>query len=222
MKEGLVKRISRIISASANALVDSVENATPQLVMEQAIREIDDAIAEVRDQLGKAEAAKYLSSKTLNDENSRHVELSSQIEIAMREGRDDLAEVAIAKQMDIEAQIPVLEKAVSEADQEIAELNACIGALQGKKREMREQLREYAKATDHITNGATGQEQGGSRATSDKVDQATDAFNRVLERAGVPVSESSADAGKLAELEELSRNNRIKERLAKLKSQAEV
>ncbi|MGL6161609.1 PspA/IM30 family protein [Microbulbifer sp.] len=222
MKEGLVKRISRIISASANALVDSVENATPQLVMEQAIREIDDAIAEVRDQLGKAEAAKYLSSKTLNDENSRHVELSGQIEIAVREDRDDLAEVAIAKQMDIEAQIPVLEKAVSEADQEIAELNACIGALQGKKREMREQLREYAKATDHIANGATGQEQGGSRATSDKVDQATDAFNRVMERAGVPVSESSADAGKLAELEELSRNNRIKERLAKLKSQAEV
>ncbi|AMX01281.1 PspA/IM30 family protein [Microbulbifer thermotolerans] len=222
MKEGLVKRISRIISASVNALVDSVENATPQLVMEQAIREIDEAIQDVRDQLGKAEAAKYLSSKALNDENSRHSSLAEQIDIAVREGRDDLAEVAIAKQMDIEAQLPVLEKAIADADAEINELNAYISALQGKKREMREQLREFAKASEHVADGPSGGERGTSRTTANKVDQATDAFNRVLERAGVPTAESSADAGKLAELEELARNNRIQERLAKIKSEAKV
>lgn len=222
MKEGLVKRISRIISASANAVVDSVENATPQLVMEQAIREIDDAIYEVRDQLGKAEAAKYLSSRTLNSENTKHGELQSQIELAVREGRDDLAEVAIAKQMDIEAQIPVLEKAISDADQEISELTSYISALQGKKREMREQLREFAKATDHIANGPTAQEQGGKRDTARKVEQAEGAFNRVLESGGVPTASSSADPGKLAELEELARSNRIRERLAKFKSEADA
>ncbi|MCX2779138.1 PspA/IM30 family protein [Microbulbifer thermotolerans] len=222
MKEGLVKRISRIISASVNALVDSVENVTPQLVMEQAIREIDEAIQDVRDQLGKAEAAKYLSSKALNDENSRHSSLAEQIDIAVREGRDDLAEVAIAKQMDIEAQLPVLEKAIADADAEINELNAYISALLGKKREMREQLREFAKASEHVADGPSGGERGTSRTTANKVDQATGAFNRVLERAGVPTAESSADAGKLAELEELARNNRIQERLAKIKSEAKV
>ena len=222
MKEGLIKRISRIISASANAVVDSVENATPQLVMEQAVREIDDAIADVRDQLGKAEAAKYLSSKALNDENIRHTSLDEQIELAVQQGRDDLAEAAIAKQMDIEAQIPVLEKAVAESDQEIGELNSYISALQGKKREMREQLREFVKASEHVINGATGEQQGSSRATAEKVEQATGAFSRILESAGVPTAESSADANKLAELEELARSNRIKERLAKIKTQTEV
>ncbi|SHF37109.1 phage shock protein A (PspA) family protein [Microbulbifer donghaiensis] len=220
MKEGLVKRISRLISASANALVDSVENATPQLVMEQAIREIDDAIAEVRDQLGKAEAAKYLSSKTLNDENNRHSALAEQIDIAVKESRDDLAEAAIAKQMDIEAQLPVLEKAIADADAEISELNAYIGALQGKKRDMREQLRDFVVASEHAGNGASGEQRGSSRSTADKVDQAEGAFSRVLENAGVPTTQSSADASKLAELEELARNNRIKERLAKIKSEA--
>ncbi|TLM75610.1 PspA/IM30 family protein [Microbulbifer harenosus] len=222
MKEGLIKRISRIISASANALVDSVENATPQLVMEQAIREIDDAIAEVRDQLGKAEAAKYLSSKALNDENARHATLSEQIEVAVQQGRDDLAEAAIAKQMDIEAQIPVLEKAIAESDREISELSSYISALQGKKREMREQLRDFTKASEHVSNGTTAEQTGSSRTTANKVEQASGAFNRILENAGVPTSESSADASKLAELEELSRSNRIKERLAKIKTQAEV
>ncbi|WOX03898.1 PspA/IM30 family protein [Microbulbifer pacificus] len=222
MKEGLIKRISRIISASANAVVDSVENATPQLIMEQAIREIDDAIADVRDQLGKAEAAKYLSSKTLNDENARHSALSEQIEVAVQQGRDDLAEAAIAKQMDIEAQIPVLEKALAETDREIAELNSYISALQGKKRDMREQLRDFIKASEHVSNGTTSDQSGSSRATSDKVEQASGAFNRVLENAGLPTSESSADASKLAELEELARSNRIKERLAKIKTQTEA
>ncbi|AQQ66289.1 hypothetical protein Mag101_00455 [Microbulbifer agarilyticus] len=222
MKEGLIKRISRIISASANAVVDSVENATPKLILEQAIREIDEAIVEVRDQLGKAEAAKYLSSKTLNEENTRHTSLGEQIEVAVQQGRDDLAEAAIAKQMDIEAQIPVLEKTIANTDQEISELNSYISALQGKKREMREQLREFVKANEHVANGATGEQQGSSRATADKVEQATGAFNRIMEGAGVPTSESNADATKLAELEELARNNRIKERLAKIKTQTEA
>lgn len=222
MREGLVKRVSRIISASTNALLDSIESATPELIMEQAVREIDDAIGDVRDQLGKAEAARYLSAKTLDDENRRHTALAEQIEIAVQEDRDDLAEAAIAKQMDIEAQIPVLEKAIAETDQEISELNAYIGALQGKKREMREQLREYARATDHASNGPAGEQQGGSRATAEKVEQATGAFNRILEKAGVPTSASSADASKLAELEELARSNRVKERLARLKSRTDA
>ncbi|MBN8429446.1 PspA/IM30 family protein [Microbulbifer salipaludis] len=222
MKEGLMTRISRIISASANAVVDSVENATPQLVMEQAIREIEAAIVDVRDQLGKAEAAKYLSSKALNNENSRHTSLAEQIELAVQEGRDDLAEAAIAKQMDIEAQIPVLEKAVAEADHEINELNSYISALQGKKREMRQQLNEFIKASEHVVNGATGDQPGASRTTERKVEQASGAFNRVLEGAGVPTSDSSADASKLAELEELARSNRIKERLARIKSETEA
>lgn len=220
MREGLIKRISRLISASANAVVDSVESATPQLVMEQSIREIDDAIADVREQLGKVEAAKYLNSKALNEENNRHSTLAGQIDVAVKEGRDDLAEAAIAKQMDIEAQLPVLEKAIAENDSEMQELNAYISALQGKKREMREQLKEFVKASEHVANGVTDNGHGSSRKTETQVEQATDAFDRVLERAGVHTSKSSVDASKLAELEELARSNRIKERLAKLKSEA--
>ncbi|MCD8532544.1 MAG: PspA/IM30 family protein [Saccharospirillaceae bacterium] len=54
MSEGLLKRIGRLVSASANSLVDSLENAAPTLVMEEAIREIDSAIADVRAQLAKS------------------------------------------------------------------------------------------------------------------------------------------------------------------------
>ncbi|MCO1333008.1 PspA/IM30 family protein [Microbulbifer sp. OS29] len=220
MGEGLIKRISRLISASANAVVESVETSTPELMMEQAIREIEDAIADVRGQLGKVEAAKYLNGKALNDENSRHGALTVQIETAVKEERDDLAEVAIAKQMDIEAQLPVLEKAISENDVEMQELNSYLSALQGKKREMREQLQEFIQANEHMRKGVIGDGPGSSRKTGVQVEQATDAFNRALGHTGISTSRCNIDASKLAELEELARNNCIKERLAKIKSGA--
>ncbi|MDH3763867.1 MAG: PspA/IM30 family protein, partial [Gammaproteobacteria bacterium] len=53
MKENIANRVGRIISGSLNALVDAVENAAPETVMEEAIREIDGAIDEVRTELGR-------------------------------------------------------------------------------------------------------------------------------------------------------------------------
>ena len=215
MSEGLLKRIGRLVSASANSLVDSLENAAPTMVMEEAIREIDSAIADVRAQLGKVEAARYLSTKSLNADNSRHAELQAQIEVAVAQGRDDLAEAAIARQMDIEAMIPVVEKSIAYSDAEINELNSYIQALQAKKREMQETLKHY-----EIANAAAVQaEHAGTASTATQVEQATDAFNRILNKAGAP-GVSSGDERKLAELDQLARQNRIQERLARVKSQA--
>ena len=216
MSEGLIKRIGRLVSGSANALIDSIENAAPQIVMEEAIREIDEAIKEVREQLGKVEASKYLSSKTLNADSAKHDELQVQINDAINAGRDDLAEAAIAKQMDIEAKLPVVEKAIIDADSEITELGSYVDALQAKKREMEATLQEFIKASEHQSNGST--DAPSSKGVSDKVEGAESAFNRMLSNVGVPTGSSTADEAKLAELEKLSRSNRIKERLAKAKS----
>lgn len=214
MNEGLLSRIGRLVSASANSLVDSLENTAPAMVMEQAMREIDQAIDDVRQQLGKVEASRYLSSKSLARQNQRHDELDAQINVAVKEARDDLAEAAIAKQMDIEAQIPVIEKALAEDDSNIAELNGYIEALQAKKREMQEALTEFRQATVADDPAAT---QAASRQVNSDVEKATEAFDRVLRKAG-GAGVGETDNAKLVELENLARSNRIKERLAKVKS----
>lgn len=216
MSQGYIARIGRLISASANTLIDSLENAAPSMVMEQTIREIDEAISDVRQQLGKTEAARYLSTQSLNKDNARHIELQEQIDVAVSAGRDDLAEVAISRQMDIEAMLPVVEKSILDADSEISELNSYIQALQAKKREMQEAAAEYRKAQEQINHT----ENGNSLNSDQKVESATTTFNRVMNLAGAPSISSNKDAAKLAELESLSRNNRIQERLAKAKSEA--
>ena len=146
MSESISARVGRILSGGINAIIDSIENSAPDLVMEEAIREIDSAIDDVRAELGTVVANRHLANKRMMEENKKYEDLSEKIEFAVNEGRDDLAEAAIAQQINIEAQIPVLEKSITEATESENELEGFIDALKAKKREMREELRNFVES----------------------------------------------------------------------------
>lgn len=219
MSESIARRVARLVSGSVNALVDAVENSAPETVMEQAIRELDSAITDTRAELGQLIAQKHLASKKLMEENNRHDALSSQLEVAVANGRDDLAEAGIAEQMDIEARIPVLESAISDSANREKELEGFVQALQAKKREMQAELRSFIQAQQATTAAASAAAQRGDTA-ADKAGRASDAFGRVLENAsGLAGRDTNlSNAAKLAELDELARKNRVAERLAALKA----
>lgn len=220
MAEGLINRVKRLVSGSVNSIVDAVENAAPETVMKEAIREIDNAIDEVRDQLGVAIANKHHANKRLMEASAKHEELAEKLRLAVDQGRDDLAEAAIARQLDLEAQIPILEDALKDASVEEAEYESYISALTGRRREMEEDLQTYLATRPKETERQ--QAIGAKSASPDrKVENAETAFNRVLRGAtGVPgtVGANRNTASKLAELEKVSRENRIKERLAAIKA----
>ncbi len=224
MKEKLINRVGRIVSGSFNSLVTALENAAPEAVMNEAIREIDGAVGEVRTELGRVIANKHLANSRLMEENKRHEELVEQIELAVTERRDDLAEAAIAQQMDIEAQIPILESTILECSAQEKELEGYINALQAKKRQMGDELRLYkdsqkeAESQAQSVPGVSGAASGG---VDSKVSKAESAFQRVYENStGVSASTTAADmktAAQLAELDDMARKNRIQERLAAIK-----
>jgi len=222
MKESITSRVGRIVSSSVNALVDAIENVAPEMVMEEAIREVDGVIDEVRAELGRIIAQRHLAEQRLADSRKSHTSLSQKIQLAVTEGRDDLAEAAIAQQFDIEAQIPVLEKSIAEANAREKELDGYVNALQAKRREMRKELQNFAKSkTESKAQSADGGgNPTGKAGFSVKAAKAGSAFDRIMEKnTGLPANPTNMDnAGKLAELEELSRQNRIKERLAAIKA----
>ena len=225
MKERLISRIGRLISGSFNSIVDSIENAAPETVMAEAIREIDVAIEDVRAELGRTIASKHLASNRLMAENKDHEELSDKIELALANQREDLAEAAVARQLDIEAQIPVLEATIKDCGDQEKELEGYINALLAKKRQMQDALREYRQsrndtaAADSPGEGADGQPAGSD--VDSRVRKAESAFDRILEKAtGLPGKVGSSDretATRLAELESMARSNRIQERLLAIK-----
>jgi len=225
MKESLIGRVGRIISGSFNSLIDAIENAAPETVMSEVIREIDTAIDDVRVELGRVVAKKHLANSRLMEENRKHEDLSEKIELAVKEGRDDLAEAAISHQIDIEAQIPILETTINDCGNNEKELEGYITALQAKKREMREELRQFRESMKETITSSSSISDSGVEVSSDverKVAKAESAFERIAEKAtGIPGGGRTADrqtATKLAELEEIARKNRIQERLAVIKS----
>ncbi len=223
MKEGLIARVGRIVSGSVHSLIDAIENAAPETVMEEAIREIDSAIDDVRLELGKVVAGKHLASTRLLEANQQHEDLATKIELAVKESREDLAEAAISRQLDLEAQIPVLESTINDSGSQEKELEGYIAALQAKKREMKEEMRQFRLNLDDPAPSLESNVQ--ATDVEGKVAKAASAFERVVEKAtGVPGVGREANrhsAVKLAELEELARKNRIMERLAAVKGEME-
>src|SRR5690606_35077473 len=145
---------------------------------------VDDVISDVRDELGRVEANKHLVLKSIADLNKKHDVFSEQIQTALAEKREDLAEAAIAKQIDIEDQLPGLEQNLQGAKEEEAQLNQAVTALQAKKREMEEDLRRYRASRQASPMGTGGGVGDGQRGTNslDKAERAESAFSRVHER----------------------------------------
>lgn len=227
MTESIATRVGRLVSGGFNAIIDAVENAAPEAVMEQAIREVDDAIGDVRTELGRVVASKHLASSRLMEESRKHDDVAEKIRLAVDEGRDDLAEAAIAQQMDVEAQIPVLEAAISDAGDQERELESYIHALQAKRRQMVDEIDNFrvsraAGKSSADAGGKKGAPTSGTAAER-KVEHANAAFDRIMRRTGgVPGPSGDGDrksASQLAELDELARKNRVKERLAEIKAE---
>ena len=220
MSETLSRRVGRLVSGGFHALIDAAENLAPEAVMNESIREIERAVDEVRAELGKVLAQKHLAAKKMADESNRHEAIDANLQAAVAAGRDDLAEAGIAEQMDIEARLPVLENTIADCAAQEKELEGFIAALQAKKREMQQQLQDWRAAQQNIDTGKTA---GGNGSNLNRIardaEKSGNAFDRVMGRQNsVHSSTDAAQLAKLKELEDLSRNNRIAERLAALKA----
>lgn len=222
MSETLSRRVGRLVSGGFHALIDAAENLAPEAVMNESIREIERAVDEVRAELGKVLAQKHLAAKKMADESNRHEAIDANLQAAVDAGRDDLAEAGIAEQMDIEARLPILENTIADCAAQEKELEGFIAALQAKKREMQQQLQDWRAAQQSMGTGKTA---GGNGSDLNRIardaEKSGNAFDRVMGRQNsVHSSTNAAQLAKLKELEDLSRNNRIAERLAALKAKS--
>ncbi|HHK6021444.1 MULTISPECIES: PspA/IM30 family protein [Neisseria] len=220
MSETLSRRVGRLVSGGFHALIDAAENLAPEAVMNESIREIERAVDEVRAELGKVLAQKHLAAKKMADESNRHEAIDANLQAAVDAGRDDLAEAGIAEQMDIEARLPILENTIADCAAQEKELEGFIAALQAKKREMQQQLQDWRAAQQSM---GTGKTVGGNGSDLNRIardaEKSGNAFDRVMGRQNsVHSSTDAAQLAKLKELEDLSRNHRIAERLAALKA----
>jgi phage shock protein A len=221
MADNLKTRVGRIIAGGAHALLDKIEDQAPEAMMEQSIRDADGVIDDVRHELGLVSANRHLSQQQHASLNGQHEKLGGQIDEALAHNRDDLVRAAVSRQLDVEAQLPVLEATLAEYARQETELKGFVAALLAKKREMETALLDYRKSRA----AAQAQVAGGSAAPSSaerRIDKVTGAFDKIYERqtglSGTSRSTTLQQAAQLKELEDMVRENKIAERLAQIKA----
>jgi len=218
MPDSLKTRVGRVIAGGIHALIDHLENQAPDAVMEQSVREADAVIDEVRHELGVVSANRHLAQQQHAHLNRQHETLAAQIEQALAQGREDLARAAVARQLDIEAQIPVLETTLADHARQEAELQGYVAALLAKKRDMQEALAEFRKSR----GAAAATAPSPASPAGQRLDAVTSAFDRLYQRqtglSGTARGGSPQQAAQLKELDDLVRENKIAERLAQIKA----
>jgi phage shock protein A len=223
MTESIASRVSRIVAGATHALIEKAENLAPEAVMAQAIREIERVAAEVRLDLGKAEAARHLVLSQMARLKSEHQALETQIETALGRERDDLASAAIGRQADIEDYLPVLQHSLDEQSERARELESQVLDLLAKKKALEQAVVERQRAQESAPATLAASPNDNDRR--ERVDSAQSAFQRVLSNefgvSGLAVG-AAEDAAKLAELVKLQRHARIAERLAAIKAAKRV
>lgn len=216
--ESAVKRIGRVIAGMTNLAVDVAEGINPDAVLAQAIREIDAAADEVRVELGKATAERHRLDVRRQQLMREKDDLAGKVRVALDEDRDDLAEVGIARQVDIEAQVGVLDRLMADAEEKIIQLGETVDAIAASRREAEQTRKDYqtsraaAVTEGGVASGSSGDKVSGAMS---KVARAQATTARIT---GVPAAKPNNDAKALDELAELQRQREVRSRLERLKS----
>lgn len=220
MADNLRTRVARVIAGGAHALLDKLEDAAPAAVLDQSAREIERVIQDVRAELGRVVANRHLAQQQHLRLNREHDLLSESIAAAISGHREDLATTGIARQLDIEAQLPILEASLGEWSRQDKELSGFIDALMGKQREMQKTVQDVEAAWKPAPTRAFRQTVAAT--FGDKAQAVQSAFDRTYQRqaelAGKRNAGSQEHDGQLHELSQLVRDHKISERLASLKA----
>ena len=219
MAETLKNRVGRVMAGGVHALLDRLEDRAPEAMMEQALRELDGVVDEVRHELGVHAANRHLAQQRHAELNKQHEALRGQIELALGQQREELARAAVGRQLDIETQLPLLEASLAELARLEGEHRGYVDALLAKRREMEAALSQFRQSRAGSSVAA-----GVSKPAGDieaRIAGATGAFDRVYERqtglAGPARALQLEQAGQLQSLEDLVRQTQIEARLAQFK-----
>lgn len=218
MAESLSARVSRIVSATIEHAVDERERRGGTVVMAETIREVDRIVDEVRAEQGAAAVRRLQAARQEKLVAERLGKLEDKARFALGQGRDDLAEAAIAQQVDLEAQFATLRTVQADAAEEEARMSECLQSLNNRKAELEDALRTFELASREAGVDVAG---GPCRdaARERKVERAQAAFDRAAGGAGAinAARTDAATAAKVGEIDALQRQATIADRLAALR-----
>lgn len=201
---GLFKRMSGLVKADLNDLVDRCEN--PEKMLRQAVREMETALGQLMDGAARAIAHHKLLSRQLSDEKNEVERCTKSAEAFVIRGDDPSARRELFRKAEHQRLAEVLERQVTNADEIAERLRRQVTAMRMKLSEARRKLVDISarnraaaaqrKFVDHLpSEHCAGTAQTTFEAMCSRVEQSEAETEALLELLGnaEPAFPSEAD-----------------------------
>jgi len=226
----LLKRISTLIAANLNYLMDKAEN--PEVMIKQVIREMEEGIIELRRETARAIANEKLLEKRIHETQHRIMDLDIKAQQLLEKNEEELATKTISKKLEIQNDLNYFHQELKEAKNMSQKMQEDLVKLEDKvqlaRRKKSELIRRKREADAQLRTHSVRQ----------KTENALQSFEQTMNDVSVHESnlasyeqkiletESEAqalgkmldsDEQKLLEMEKQAKSQAVKEELEKLK-----
>jgi phage shock protein A len=156
---GIFDRLSRLIRANVNDLIDSAED--PEKMLNQILRDMESAIPQARTQVQEMIAQEKLIEADRNEAQRLALQWGDKAQRAVAAGKDDLAREALRRKRDNEQNARIYSEQLVTQEQVVAKLKDQLRQLEAKyqatlsKRDTLLARHRAAKATEQVARTLT-------------------------------------------------------------------
>lgn len=214
---GIFSRLSDIINANINALLERAED--PEKIIRLMIQEMEDTLVELRSAAAKTIADKKERQRRIEWLEQEQIDWERKAELALKKDREDLAKSALMEKARVGDQVEALKKELDVVEQQLEKLNGDIGKLQGKLTDAKNRQRTLVMRHKHAGSQLRARGQIHGNKLDDVLHRFESAERRIEERESqVEAYDLGRKRGLSDEINELEASERVSDELEQLKA----
>jgi len=149
-------RFRDIVSSNINAMLDNTED--PEKMIRLMISEMEDTLIDIKRSCAGAMANVVTVQRQASDTRSREQEWESKAELAVENGRDDLAREALTEKRRYMRRADSLERELQQLDAVVCDYKSDMSQLEEKLKEAREKRRVLIQRHIHARRKRSAEE----------------------------------------------------------------
>jgi phage shock protein A len=153
----LISRLSRLFNADMNAVIDQIEE--PELLLNQAIREMEDTLVHNEKQIKLLELEHQKNSSKEQELKQTLADLEKQIALCFKSKKDDLAKVLIRRKLEIDQFLAILFRKKSSSEDAIVQLKKQLSEQQSQLNNMKQKAEIFSQTTSNDASNSTWDKQ---------------------------------------------------------------
>ncbi len=132
---GILDRVSQILRSNLNDMLDHAED--PEKMLNQILRDMEDSLRQGQSQVVDQIAQEKMIQRDLDAAKTNADQWGKKAELAVSNGKDDLAREALHRQADYESQADIYQKQLDAQHEAVQKLKADLDALEAKYEDAR-------------------------------------------------------------------------------------